>query len=140
MSDSNDQSRLMNSFQKGSEGRGATMWKSCCLAAIDCCRSQLSSSGVEIEMESNNKNNNNNLTTAGRERETLSSSSSSCPSTWDGWTCWSRTRSNSTATTRCPNYIYFETESPPCNRKLLAFFFLPSIISSWAGQSVSQVK
>ncbi len=128
-SDANDASRLVRSFTGGSQGSsGVAKWKSCCLAAVDCCRSQLS---TDHEMESSSsRSKSNNITSSSSSSpsplitSSSSSSSSTCPTTWDGWTCWPKTPSNSTALARCPNYIYFGTESPPCNRKLQ---FRPSL-------------
>lgn len=117
-SDANDESRLVGSFTGGSQGSGVAKWKSCCRAAVDCCRSQLST-----ENDSSSSSVTNNMTFS----SSRTSSSTTCPASWDGWTCWPKTPSNQTALARCPNYIYFGTESPPCNRKLQFLPLLPNV-------------
>ena len=117
VSDANDESRLIGSFSGGSQGSGVAKWKSCCRAAVDCCRSKLS---TENEIESSSNNGVTYMTAS-----SPTTSTPTCPASWDGWTCWPKTPSNQTALTKCPNYIYFGTDSPPCNRKLQ--FRLPNV-------------
>ncbi|XP_076360670.1 calcitonin gene-related peptide type 1 receptor-like isoform X2 [Tachypleus tridentatus] len=67
------------------------LWISCCKAAMKCCHTMLSSSG-------------------------LYKNESHCPRTWDGWQCWPDTPASQMAYAHCPDHIYFKNEPPQCSR------------------------
>ncbi|KAL1416992.1 hypothetical protein MTO96_027210 [Rhipicephalus appendiculatus] len=82
--------QVLETFKKGLY---ADRWKSCCLAARECCQ----------EMLANNH--------AGQSAE---KGGLHCPATWDGWTCYKDTPAGTTVQKPCPAHAYFITETPQC--------------------------
>lgn len=68
------------------------LWRDCCQAAADCCAEQLKHFG-DGGVDNGDK---------------------TCPSTWDGWQCWNRTKSGVTVAGSCPSYIN-PVSSPVCS-------------------------
>lgn len=82
--------QVLETFKKGLY---ADRWKSCCMAARECCQEMLA----------------NNQAGQSAEKDGLH-----CPATWDGWTCYKDTPAGTTVQKPCPAHAYFITETPQC--------------------------
>lgn len=84
-------------------------WITCCEAAVKCCETMalnsplVNNEGFAEETEITRSNARN-----------YSHSETTCPWVWDGWTCWRAAEGGRLAISKCPNYIYFDSEPPTC--------------------------
>ena len=70
---------------KGGDGCGR--WVDCCQSAEQCCRDQL------------------NVRSSASDDHQWTGQSPTCPITWDGYSCWSKTDAGVTASRTCPTFL-----------------------------------